>query len=86
MELHHFNKIHEGMGIKRANINPGVMAAGKLHTYFDLFVCMGTLRSFQFKTHFNLRSRYTDISTYMQVGSVYCMLFLKRIQNKRSKK
>ena len=46
MELHHFNKIHEGMGIKRANINPGIMAAGKLHTYFDLFVCMGTLRSF----------------------------------------
>ena len=46
MELHHFNKIHEGMGIKRANINPGIMAAGKLHTYFHLFVCMGTLRSF----------------------------------------
>ena len=46
MELHHFNKIHEGMGIKRANINPGIMAAGKLHTYFDLFVLYGNIEKF----------------------------------------
>ena len=46
MELHHFNKIHEGMGIKRANINPGVMAAGKF-TYILWFVCLhGNIEKF----------------------------------------
>ena len=51
MELHHFNKIHEGMGIKRANINPGIMAAGKLHTYFDLFVLYGNIEKFFSSKH-----------------------------------